>query len=284
MDILRQIMDERRGAVEEAQTAVPIEALRERAADRVHHSLVATLGREGTSIVAEVKKASPSAGLLRPEYDPGAMAGIYEANGACGISVLTEPKHFLGSAAHLEAVRAAVSLPVLRKDFMCDPYQVIEAAAWGADVILLIVAALDDGLMRTLYETARELGLDVLAESHNEAELERALALDDAIVGVNSRNLKTLKTDLAVAHALSGKLPAGRLSLAESGIKTRADIEGLAGAGYSGFLIGESIVGNEDPGTKLRELLGADFHTSDQRPLQSGQSGQKEAHSTLSLR
>jgi len=243
-------------AVDEARVAVPVEALRERAADRVHHSLVEALGGGGTSIVAEVKKASPSAGLLRPDYDPGAMATIYEANGACGISVLTEPKHFLGSLAHLEAVRAAVSLPVLRKDFVCDPYQVFEAAAWGADVILLIVAALEEGLMRELYETARGLGLNVLAEAHNEAELERAAKLEEAILGVNSRNLKTLKTDLAVAYELSGRIPADRLSLAESGIKTRDDIEGLFGTGYSGFLIGESIVGHEDPGAKLRELRG----------------------------
>ncbi len=257
MDILQQIMGERRVAVDEARRAVPVELLRERASDRVHHSLVEALGGGGTSIVAEVKKASPSAGVLRPDYDPGAMATIYESNGACGISVLTEPNHFLGSEAHLQAVRAAVALPVLRKDFMCDPYQVVEAAAWGADVILLIVAALEDGLMRELYEAARELGLDVLAESHNEAELERAFALEDAILGVNSRNLKTLKTDLAVAHALSARIPADRLSLAESGIKTRQDIEGLAKSGYSGYLIGESIVGHGDPGVKLRELLGA---------------------------
>ncbi len=249
-------MNERRVAVEEARKAVPMEALREQAADRVHHSLVKALGAAETAIVAEVKKASPSAGVLRPDYDPGAMAAIYEANGACGISVLTEPRHFQGSAAHLEAVRAAVSLPVLRKDFMCDPYQVFEAAAWGADVVLLIVAALDETTMRSLYATARELGLDVLAESHSEAELDRALALEGAIVGVNSRNLKTLKTDLAVAHALSGRIPPGRLSLAESGIRTRADIEGLTAVGYSGFLIGESIVGHDDPGAKLRELSG----------------------------
>ncbi len=259
MDILRQIMDERRAAVAEARQAVPVEALRERAVDRVHHSLVATLGGAGTSIVAEVKKASPSAGLLRPNYDPAAMAAIYEANGACGISVLTEPNHFLGRAEHLATVRQAVSLPVLRKDFMCDPYQVVEAAAWGADVILLIVAALDDGPMRELYESARELGLDVLVESHNEEELERALALEEAIIGVNSRNLKTLKTDLTVAHELSAMIPPDWLSIAESGIKTREDIEGLTAAGYSGFLIGESIVGHEDPGAKLRELLGNSF-------------------------
>lgn len=259
MDILKQIMDERRVAVAEARQMVPVEALRERAADRLHHSLAESLKRDEVCIVAEAKKASPSAGLLRPDYDPGAMATIYQANGACGISVLTEPKHFMGSTAHLKAVRAAVSLPVLRKDFMCDTYQVFEAAAWGADVILLIVAALDEGLMWDLYETARELGLDVLVESHNAEELERALALGDAIVGVNSRNIKTLKTDLVVAHGLSDRIPAGRLSLAESGIKTRPDIEGLTRAGYSGFLIGESIVGHDDPGAKLRELRGASF-------------------------
>lgn len=256
MDVLQQIMSERGAAVAEARRVTPEEALRERAAQRVHHSLAAALGRGGTAIVAELKKASPSAGLLRPDYDPGTMASIYAASGACGISVLTEPRHFLGSLSHLAAVRAAVALPVLRKDFMCDPYQVVEAAAWGADVVLLIVAALDDDRMRQLYEAARELGLEVLAESHNEAELERAAALEDAILGVNSRNLKTLKTDLAVAHALSARLPAGRPALAESGIRTRADIEGLTQAGYRGFLIGESIVGHADPGGKLRQLLG----------------------------
>jgi indole-3-glycerol phosphate synthase len=256
MDILKQIMGERRAAVELARREVSVEALRERAAERVHHSLPDALWGGGTTIVAEVKKASPSAGLLRPDYDPGAMAAIYEANGASGISVLTEPNHFLGSAAHLQSVRAAVELPVLRNDFMCDPYQVVEAAACGADLVLLIVAALDDARMHGLYETARELGLDVLAEAHNADELARAAALEDAILGVNSRNLKTLQTDLAVAHRLREQIPAGRLSLAESGIKTRADIEGLAAVGYGGFLIGESIVGHDDPGAKLRELMG----------------------------
>jgi indole-3-glycerol phosphate synthase len=256
VDILEQIMSERRAAVDAARRAAPVEALRERAANRVHHSLAAALAREGTAIVAEVKKASPSAGLLRPDYDPGRMASIYAANGARAISVLTEPNHFLGSPAHLEAVRAAVALPVLRKDFMCDPYQVVEAAAWGADAVLLIVAALDDGLMTRLYATARALGLEVLAEAHNAGELARAVRLEDAVLGVNNRNLKTLKTDLAVARRLSARIPAGRLALAESGIGTRADIERLAAVGYHGFLIGESIVGNSDPGAKLRELVG----------------------------
>ncbi|NQU38450.1 MAG: indole-3-glycerol phosphate synthase TrpC [Lentisphaerae bacterium] len=259
MDILEQIMAERRVAVDQARQEVPLEALRERATDREHHSLRSALERSGTSIVAEMKQASPSAGLLRPHYDPAALAMLYAANGACAISVLTEPRHFMGSAAHLTAVRAAVALPLLRKDFMCDPYQVVEAAAWGADVVLLIVAALEDDRMRLLFEAAGEWGLEVLVEAHNADELERALRLEAAIVGVNSRNLKTLTTDLAVAHALSSLIPKERLSIAESGIKSRDDIESLTAKGYDGFLIGESIVRHEDPASKLRELVGINY-------------------------
>ena len=256
MNILEQIIAERWGDVAEVKRAVPLEGLLERAQDRVHHSLVERMRSAGTRIVAEVKKASPSAGLLRPDYDPAAMAAMYEVAGAIGVSVLTEPRHFLGSGAHLEQVRQAVDLPVLRKDFMCDPYQVAEAAAWGADVVLLIVAALDQHTLHTLHAAARSFGLDVLAEAHDEREVDAALGLEDALVGVNSRNLKTLETDLATARALAGAIPAGRCSVAESGIRTRADVESLEALGYNGFLVGEAIVGAEDPAATLAALLG----------------------------
>ena len=170
--------------------------------------------------------------------------------------MLTEPRHFLGCEEHVREVRDAVSLPVLRKDFMCDSYQLHEASAWGADLILLIVAALDPHLMRDLYEEAVSIGLEVLVESHTGRELEKALELEAAIVGVNSRNLKTLKTDLAVARELASEIPEGRYAIAESGIKTRADIDSLLAVGYQGFLIGESLLKEGEPGENLALLIG----------------------------
>ncbi len=258
MNILECIMAERRTAVRAAQAQVPAASLRAAAAGRVYHRLKPRLRDRGgqTCVVAEMKKASPSAGLLRPDYDPAAIARSYTAAGAAGLSVLTEPLHFLGSEAHLRAARAATDRPVLRKDFMVDAYQVTEAAAWGADVILLIAAGLPDGLMRTLYEQALALGLEVLAEVHTHEELERVLPLGEAIIGVNSRNLKTLKTDLATAHALVAEIPPGRLSMAESGISCRDEILALETAGYDGFLIGESLLRHSDPGAALAALCG----------------------------
>jgi indole-3-glycerol phosphate synthase len=201
-----------------------------------------------------VKKASPSAGLLRPSFDPAALAQAYVSGGAVAISVLTEPKYFQGSQADLKAVRRSVKIPVLRKDFTVDVYQVLEAAAWGADVVLLIVAALAPDQCEILYKESRELGLDVIVEVHSESELKVALACDEAIIGVNSRNLKTLKTDLTVAYELARRMPADRLCIAESGIKTREDILGLQEAGYKGFLIGESLLRETSPGKALKAL------------------------------
>ncbi len=258
MNILEQIMEERRSAVGVARRAVPESSLADLAARRVHHSLKARLREQGgqTCIVAEMKKASPSAGLLRPSYDPAALAVAYEQAGAVGLSVLTEPLHFLGAESHLRAARTATALPVLRKDFMVDTYQVAEAAAWGADVILLIAASLSDRQMDALYQCALSLGLEVLAEVHTRGELDRVLPLEDAIIGVNSRDLKTLKTDLATAHALAGCIPAGRLSIAESGISSRREILALEAAGYDGFLVGESLLRHGDPGDAVRSLCG----------------------------
>ena len=257
MDVLRQVMDERRGDVQAARRHCSEPVLRAEAAARRHRSLQAKL-REGggTRIVAEVKKASPSAGILRPEYAPGAIAREYAAAGAAGISVLTEPRHFLGGEAHLREVRRVVDLPVLRKDFICDPYQVLESAAWGADVVLLIVAALDTGLLRRLYTHAREIGLEVLVEAHTAIEVATALALPEAILGINSRNLKTLVTDLGVAENLAKQIPDGRLSIAESGIRTREDIVRMESCGYDGFLVGEALLRAAAPGAALQALRG----------------------------
>ena len=208
-------------------------------------------------LICEIKKASPSKGLIRANFFPGQLAEAYFKGGATCLSVLTDGPSFQGSPDFLIEARGRVPLPVLRKDFMCDPYQVWEAAAWGADVILLIVAALDRGALHELHTVAAECGLDVLVESHTAREMELALELDGAIIGVNSRDLKTLKTDLQVAVDLAPMMPGDRLCVAESGIKTRADIEMLLDVGYNGFLIGEALMADGDPAAKLSELLGS---------------------------
>jgi len=256
VNILEAIVAERREDVARASARTSRAELERVAAGRIHHSLIEKLREPGCHIVSEMKKASPSAGLLRPVYQPARIAQTYEESGASGISVLTEPRHFMGDAAHLQEVRQTVDIPVLRKDFMCDIYQVYEAAAWGADVILMIVAALSDSELRGLYEAAMDCGLDVLAEAHTADEVKRALEFQNAIVGVNSRNLKTLKTDLNVAMELGELIPESRLSMAESGIKSREDLQNLSSVGYKGFLIGEVLMSHGNPGLKLKELLG----------------------------
>ncbi len=256
MNILEEIIEKRRADVEAAKSKVSLDTLKELAGKRTHHSLKEKLQQnKSPRIIAETKKASPSAGLLSEDYRPDEIARGYQNAGAVGISVLTEPNYFMGSEEHLKAVRGAVTLPVLRKDFMFDPYQVYEAAAWGADVILLIIAAIKEDTLRCLYTEAIKCGLDVLAEVHSEEELEAAVALDEAIIGVNNRNLKTLQTELVVSHGLAEKIPETRVSVAESGIKSRFDLEELERAGYNGFLIGEALMKGCQPELKLNTFF-----------------------------
>ncbi len=256
-DFLQKVMKERVADAQSASCAIPLAALKQKAAEgRKRRSFSERIASGGPSacIIAEVKKASPSAGLIRPDYEPALIAAEYERCGAVGISVLTEPRYFLGSDEHLRAVRKAVDLPILRKDFIGDPRQVYESAALGADVILLICAALDAVLLKELHEIARSAGLEVLVETHTRAELELALELEDAIIGVNSRNLKTLKTDLAVAKELAVVIPSWRVSVAESGIRNRRDIEELQSVGYKGFLVGESLMKSDDISSAFHAL------------------------------
>ena len=258
MSILRKIMAERRNAVEELKRGNPVEKLKEQASQRPpKKSLAGRLLTAGTNVVAEIKKASPSAGLLRGDCDPGSVSAVYAANGAVGISVLTEPGYFGGCKQDLLDVKGAVDLPVLRKDFICDAWQVFETAAWGADVLLLIIAGLDSHLLVELYHQSIECGLDVLAEAHTEEEAETALGLEKCIVGVNSRNLDTLETDLETARKVSSMIPQDRVSIAESGIKCREDIVELQERGYNGFLVGELLMKADDPGSELRALRGS---------------------------
>jgi indole-3-glycerol phosphate synthase len=214
-----------------------------------------SLGGSRRRIIAEVKRASPSKGLIRPDFDPVALAREYEDNGAGAISVLTEERFFQGSLSHLEQIRSAVSVPVLRKDFMLDPYQLVEAKSFGADAVLFIAALLGGTLLRDLREQASELSLDALVEVHTEEELEAALAAGAQVVGINNRDLKTFEVSLSTTERLAPLVPAGTLAVCESGIDSLEQIRRVEELGIHVFLIGESLMRAAKPGKKLRELL-----------------------------
>ncbi|MDE2088881.1 MAG: indole-3-glycerol phosphate synthase TrpC [Gammaproteobacteria bacterium] len=208
------------------------------------------------AVIAEIKKASPSKGVLRRDFNPAALAASYERGGASGLSVLTDAEFFQGSEVDLQQARGACALPVLRKDFIIDPYQVYEARVIGADAVLLIVAALGDAMLRELSQLAAHLDLDVLVEVHDAEELERALLLDDPLIGVNNRDLRSFVTDLKTTLDLLPAVPEDRVVVAESGIHTPADVALLRAHGVNAFLVGEAFMTAPDPGEKLKELFG----------------------------
>jgi indole-3-glycerol phosphate synthase len=214
------------------------------------------LGGSGVALIAECKRRSPSGGLLQRDYDPVRLARRYAANGASAISVLTEPEFFGGSLDHLQAVHAAVEIPVLCKDFIVDTVQVMGARTVGADAILLIAGILEDGELNSLLELATRLGMSVVVEVHSEAELQRALEADADIIGLNNRDLTTMKTDRATTVRLRPRIAAGHLVISESGIDTRADIEELERLGVDAALVGESLLRAADLDSKVRELSG----------------------------
>jgi len=260
-DTLATICDRRRQTVARAKAKISladIEASAHEAPpprgliDALHARNLA--GEAG--IIAEIKRASPSAGLIRADFDPAAIARDYAAGGAAALSVLTEPDWFQGDPAHLKAAREAVPLPILRKDFMIDPYQCVEARAMGADCILIIMASVSDAQAAELEAAARDWGMDALIEVHDEAELDRALALEADLIGVNNRNLKTLEVSLETSLRLANRIPPGVLAVSESGIRTSDDVARLRDAGYQAFLVGTSLMKQGDPGKALAELLG----------------------------
>ena len=215
----------------------------------------ARIGRGEAAVIAEIKKASPSRGVLRVDFDPALIAQSYASHGAACLSVLTDAEFFQGSAEYLRAARAACEIPVLRKDFMIDPYQVAEARAMGADCILLIVAALDDGRLRDLEQAAFAAGLAVLVEVHDAAELDRALLLDSPLLGINNRNLRTFDTSLDTTLGLLDRIPPGKLVITESGIFTREDVRRMRDRGVHGFLVGEAFMRAADPGAELERVF-----------------------------
>jgi indole-3-glycerol phosphate synthase len=261
-DVLARICADTRVAVAEAKTKTSLEALRAQIAARngdaprgFGSALKEAVVQGRYGLIAEIKKASPSGGLIRDDFDPPMLARAYRDGGAVCLSVLTHTPYFQGSRRHLEAVRAAVDLPVLRKDFILEPWQVYESRAMGADCILLILAALTDTEARELEGLARALDMDVLAEVHNEREVERALGLETPLIGINNRNLKTLVTDLAVTEELAPCVPPDRFLIAESGIRSHADLRRITAAGAQCFLVGESLMRQPDVTAATRALL-----------------------------
>lgn len=255
--ILDEIIRWKRKEIAHCKRARPQEAVQaEMALAPPLRDFVAALRGPGICLIAEVKRASPSKGLLRHDFDAVALACEYEANGAAAVSVLTDQRFFQGDLGHLQAVRQNVGLPVLRKDFILDPYQVYEARAAGADAILLIVAALSDGELASLYRLVRELGMAALVEVHNAAELERALHIRPRLVGVNNRDLRTFEVNLETTARLRPLIPTEVTLVAESGVHTRADVTRLEAIGADAMLVGESLVQAEDIGRKIQELIG----------------------------
>jgi indole-3-glycerol phosphate synthase len=261
-DILKKIISHKKQEIAAGKARLPEPELRSQLADsddRPRGFVGALHGAEGedrTPVIAEVKKGSPSKGVIRPDFDPVAIAEVYEANGAACLSVLTDERFFLGRLEYLAEIRKHVRLPLLRKDFICDPYQIYEARAAGADAVLLIAAMLDLVQLRDFTALARELSLDVLLEVHDEQELETALQVNCELVGINNRDLHTFITDLATTERLAKRVPGNRLIVAESGIHSRSDVLRLQRAGARAFLVGESLMREADIGAKLRELLG----------------------------
>ncbi|MDR9406936.1 MAG: indole-3-glycerol phosphate synthase TrpC [Spiribacter sp.] len=259
-DVLKRIVARKTQAVAARRAQVSESALHEQIAHAptprgFRAQMDARINAGRPAVIAEIKKASPSKGVLREAFDPAAIAASYADGGAACLSVLTEEDFFLGQDEHLRQARAACTLPVIRKDFLFDPYQVIEARVLGADCVLLIVAMLSDEQLAELHTLAEQLGMDVLVEVHDEAELDRALALNASLIGINNRDLRTFETDLQTCVRLAARVPASIRLVGESGIHTANEVAALRDQGIEAFLVGEAFMRADAPGAKLAELF-----------------------------
>jgi len=259
-DVLDRILVAKRIEVAEAKSRVPDAEIRKRAREAsaprgFERALRAKIAAGIPAVIAEIKRASPSKGLIRADFDPARIAASYEAHGAACLSVLTDRDFFGGSAEDLQAARAACALPVIRKDFIIDPYQVHEARAWGADCILLIVDAVPDAALAALESEARDVGLDVLVESHDAHQLARALALRTALIGINNRDLRNFETRLETTLALVDRVPPGRILVTESGISSPEDVRRLKALKVSAYLVGSAFMSAPEPGKELERVF-----------------------------
>lgn len=260
--ILRKIVDQKRVTLEAEKRQFPLERVKDEIArQRCPVSLKETLSKtQGTRIIAEIKKASPSLGIIRPEpFEPGQFADIYQDNGASAISVITEEHFFQGALSSLKTVKERTQLPVLRKDFLWDEYQVLQSRAFGADFILLIAAILDLGRLQELLHLTRQLGMEALLEVHDEKELELVLEAGAEIIGINNRNLKTFEVSLDISRRLAPAIPEDKIVISESGIRSRQDVLSLEKCGIKAFLVGETLMRAPDAGMALREMIGLPF-------------------------
>ena len=259
-DVLDRILAAKRREIEESKARIPGAEMRKRASEAsaprgFERALRAKIAAGLPAVIAEIKRASPSKGLIRADFDPARIAASYQAHGAACLSVLTDHEFFGGSAQDLAAARAACALPVIRKDFIIDPYQVHEARAWGADCILLIVDAVPDTQLAALEREAIDLGLDVLVESHDASQLARALELRTALIGINNRDLRNFETRLETTLRLLDRIPQGRILVTESGISTPEDVRRLQNAKVSAYLVGSAFMAAPDPGKELQRMF-----------------------------
>lgn len=258
MNKLEEICNRKREHIEQQKSKTSLDDLKYKCSDMPPaRGFTSALVRKApdVALIAEVKKASPSKGVIREDFDPVAIAKAYESGGATCLSVLTDEPYFQGNDAYIAQVKDAVNLPVLRKDFILDPYQVYQSRALGADCILLIMAALEDSQAKDLYLRAEELGMDILVEVHTEEELERTVKFDPFLIGINARDLTTLEVNLQTTHDLSAKIPPHAMKVAESGIKNHDDILSLRSSGFQAFLVGETLMAQADIAQATKDLL-----------------------------
>lgn len=256
MITLEEIIEHKKHKLEKSQRDLPLAEIEKMAVPVKNRGFKTAISKGNKiNLIAELKRASPSHGVIRHDYDPEAIARIYKKSGAAALSVLTEDKYFQGSLDHLKAVRRAVDLPILRKDFIISEYQIYESAVAGADAVLLIAVALDRGMLKALFREAKSLGMDAIIEVHDQRDLDKALGVDAEMIGINNRNLKTLEVDLGITRELAAKIPAGKIMISESGVREPEDVQSLAPAGIKAVLIGTVFMEADDIGAEVKRVM-----------------------------